>query len=221
MSPRFDDERLGAAYRKARGGAAAHGAHGAHGATCPDPAALLAAARGEGDEAARLGVLDAALRCAACRRELALLHAVAEPPPRATVGHNVWAGAWRRPGALAVAASALLVAGLVGVGRWRARLDGEVLRAVPGEPVLVAPASGAPLGADGVAFVWRRVPHAFAYVLEVDAADGTLLLTASTADTTRVVARGGLRPGELRWSVRARLDDGTERASESRPLRVR
>jgi hypothetical protein len=183
-----------------------------HTADCPTPDALLAALRGEGAEGQRLRVLDRALQCDACRREMALLHAVSEPPRRAVVARP-----WVRTTSLAIAASALLAVGLYGVRRRDGR--DEVTRAGPAELTLVAPAPGSVRG-DSVAFVWRPVAGAFEYTLEVDAADGAVLLTRSGADTAVVAPLPGAALGELRWSVRARLDDGSERRSESRPLRL-
>jgi hypothetical protein len=218
MSERFGDDELRAAYAQRD----AHGARddapaAAHRPDCPSPDALLAAVRGESPRAERLDVLDRALRCPACRREMALLHAVSEPPTRASAARGAWTA--RRFVPLAAAASVLVVVGALGIGRWRAR-EGEILRGAGGEPALVTPAAQAPVTGDSARFVWRAVPGAFRYTLEVDAADGTVLHTASTADTTLVVPLGTLAPGEHRWSVRARLDDGSERRSESRPLRV-
>jgi hypothetical protein len=244
MSDRFGgsaplgDDALRAAYADVHVG----GPGGAHGADCPGPDALLAAARGAGDEAERLRLLDIALRCASCRRELALLHALSEPPrPRGEHGsedHVVgdlavrrlavrgrgWGGGRLVP--LAAAASLLLVAGVFGVGRWRAGVDStdEPVRAAGtpgGDVVLVGPAAGATFTRASVPFAWHAVPGAFSYTLEVDAADGAVLYSARTADTALVAPLGSVAPGEHRWSVRARLGDGSERRSESRPLRLR
>ena len=221
MSERHDemsDDVLRAAYAEVHAG----GPAATHGPDCPTPEALLAASRGEGDAAHRLEVMNRALRCAACRRELALLHAVSEPPHAASrsAPHGACGGAWSRRAPLAAAASVLIAAGVFGVSRWRGAGE-EVTRAAGGDPALVAPAPAAALPAGPVRFTWRAVPGAFRYTVEVDAADGTVLYAAQTADTTLVVPLGGVAAGEHRWSVRARLDDGSERRSESRPLRLR
>ena len=72
MSRSFDDEALRAAYEPALRETST-----THGPDCPTETQLFAAVRGEGDEPERLRVLDHALKCPACRRDLALLHAVA------------------------------------------------------------------------------------------------------------------------------------------------
>jgi hypothetical protein len=213
-SDHLSGDELRAAY------ASATAAGATHRADCPSPDALRAAVRGEGggDPAERLRVLDRAFACPACRRELALLHAVSEPPPR---GRAAWeARPWGRLASLAAAASLLVAVGVYGVGRWGGGRE-EVTRAAAADPALVAPAPGAALAGGPVTFVWRRVPGAFRYTLELDAADGAVLYTAQTADTALVAPLGGVAAGEHRWSVRARLDDGSERRSESRPLRLR
>ena len=235
MTERFDDEELRAAYQAAGAavGSGSRAQEGAQRAACPEPDALLAAVRGEGAEAERLRVLDHALQCDACRREFALLHAVSPPPRRRSAVFDSLLGGrfasgrpWARVASLALAASVVIAVGLFGTQRWRQRAgDGganvEVMRGVNGGPALVAPADAATLAADSIAFAWRPVAGAFSYTLEVDAADGTVLFTAPTADTILVAPLGSSAPGEYRWVVRARLDDGSELRSESRPLRLR
>src|SRR3954462_314775 len=115
MSRDFDDEALRAAYEPALRESAMR-----HGPDCPTENELLSAVRGEGEEAKRLRVLDHALKCPACRPELALLHAVssgaASGVPSAMPDLS-----WRRWKPLALAASLVLAVGLAGVLRLRTR----------------------------------------------------------------------------------------------------
>lgn len=192
-----------------------------HGPECPSGEELLAAIRGEGEQAERLRVLDHALRCTACRRELALLHSVsgagirthrAAAPPRS----------WRRWVPAALAASVVLVVGVVGVDRWRERAQYEVGRSGSGgAPALVAPSAGSELAVGPVTFVWHQVPRALWYALEVDATDGTVLFTARSTDTLFAAPLTSAARGNNRWWVRAHLNDGSERHSETRRLRLR
>ena len=218
MSERFDDDELRAAY--VRVGAT----DTTRGAECPTPESLAAAVRGEwtGSDAERLHVLDHAMRCAACRPEAALLHALGAPPRRGVAMRDrVWPV--NRRATLAAAATVLVAVGLYGANRGQraTRADDLTRGTVDGDLALVAPASAAAGTSDSIAFVWRSVAGAFRYTLEVDAADGSVLYTATTVDTALVAPLGGVPRGEHRWSVRARLDDGSERHSESRPLRLR
>jgi hypothetical protein len=216
MSGRFDDEQLRAAYEPILSAS-----RSAHGPECPSPEALLAATRGEGPEPERLRVLDHALRCPACRPELALLHSVSSPKRDLRLV-PVRASAWRRFVPLAAAASVVLAVGLVTVDRWRQRAGEDAVRGgVAGASgiALIAPASEHAMSAGPVTFVWHPVAGAIQYALEVDDVDGTVLFTAQGADTVQTVAN--LSAGERRWFVRARMDDGSERRSVARVLRLR
>src|SRR5215218_1172637 len=113
MSDQFDDEQLRAAYEPSLRGRRAD-----HGASCPSPDALLAAVRGEGAERQRLEVLDHALRCNACRPELALLHSVSGPAAELKLVTRQ-RGSWQRFVPWAAAASIMLAVGLVTVDRLR------------------------------------------------------------------------------------------------------
>jgi len=194
-----------------------------YGPDCPTETELLAAVRGEGVEVERLRILDHALKCPACRRDLALLHAVSSATrtaPRAM--RNL---SWRQakvwvPAALA--ASLMLAVGVAGVVRSRAGGTEDVMRSgTAAEPGLVAPANGSAVRAGLVQFVWRPVPGVIQYTLEVDATDGTVIVSAPTRDTTFRATISPTAVGETRWMVRAKLEDGSEKRSESRVLRVR
>lgn len=183
---------------------------------CPAPEALMAALRGEGPEAERLRVLDHALRCPACRPELALLRTVSAGGTAET-GRRFRPGTWARA-VIPLAAAAVAV---LAVGVWFGqRRPVDVTRANGGgELALVEPAPGSALGDGPVTFVWRAVEGAIRYTLEVDAPDGTVVYSTETTDTTAGAALTAT--GELRWWVRAHLDDGSERRSEARVIRLR
>jgi hypothetical protein len=166
-------------------------------------------------------VLDHALKCPACRRELALLHAVAtgETPAAANTIREV---SWKRWAPAALAASLMLVAGLAGVARLRNRSGEDVTRAgASAGPALVTPANGAAVRPGLVQFVWRPIPGVIQYTLEVDATDGTVLYSSPTRDTTLRAPIGATAVGENRWLIRAKRQDGSEKRSETWVLKVR
>ena len=213
MNDRFTDEELRAAYT-ARPNQHAR----KHGRDCPSPEALLAALRGEGSEEERLRVLDHALKCDACRPELALLRSVsgaaeekssAAPAPRT----------WRRFAPMAAAAMIVLALGVVSVTQFLNR-GTNVMRGEANAVALITPPRAAVVSPASASFVWHRVPGALRYTLEVDAADGTVMMNTMTTDTARVV-RLSANTGDARWWVRAHMDDGTEKRSEAREIRIR
>jgi hypothetical protein len=218
MSRDFDDEALRAAYEPAL-----RESTPTHGPDCPSETALLSAVRGEGSEAERLRVLDHALRCPACRRDLALLHAVSGPnrTPARRAFRDV---SWRTWGPAALAASLVLGAGLAGVIRVRGRGAEEITRSgtsADGGPVLVTPANGAAVRVGPVEFVWRPISGVIQYVLEVDATNGTVLFSSLTRDTTLRASIAPAAVGDNRWLVRAKLQDGSEKRSETWVVKVR
>jgi len=216
MSSSFDDQELRAAYEPALRESAT-----THGPDCPTETELFAAVRGEGSEAERLRVLDHALKCPACRRELALLHAVSTGELRA-VSRKIPERSWMNWVPAALAASLVLVVGLAGVARVRHRRAEDVTRAGAAVgPALVTPANGAAVRTGLVSFVWRSVPGVIQYTLEVDATDGTVLLSSPTRDTTFRAPIAATAVGENRWLVRAKLQDGSEKRSETWVLKVR
>jgi hypothetical protein len=207
MTEPFQENELRAAWQPA-----ADGPLPAHRPDCPSPEALLAAIRGEGAPAERMAVLDRALTCDACRREMALLRSVSEPKPA------VARTGWQRMGPLALAASLLLAVGVYAVNRWRG--DDTVRDGSAGEPALISPAAG-DAGSGSVRFVWHPVPGALRYTMEVFAQDGTVLYSATTPDTVLAAPLDSLARGEHRWWIGARMDDGTDRHSEMRAIRLR
>ena len=121
-----------------------------------------------------------------------------------------------------MAASLVLAVGLAGVVRVRSRGPEEIMRAgAAAGPVLVTPASGAAVRAGLVRFVWRPIPGVIQYTLEVDATDGTVLFSSPTRDTTFMAPIAPTAVGDHRWLIRAKLEDGSEKRSETWVLRVR
>ncbi|HEX8851527.1 MAG TPA: hypothetical protein VF761_18510 [Gemmatimonadaceae bacterium] len=189
-------------------------------ASCPSPDALLALVRREGSDESRLETLDHAMSCPDCRGDFELLRAI-EGARRADADAGVRHIRWRRPmGVALVAALAAALALFAVLGPWQRSRPGEVYRGGPAEIGVVSPPAGASESAP-FTFTWHRVPRARGYVLEVFTPGGALRATRETADTTVTLSDAELGDGDYRWSVRARLDDGSERHSESRPLRLR
>ena len=196
-------------------------------ADCVSPPEILALVRREDGEERRLATLDHVLACTACRREFELLRAielageqagaVRQPAPRA------WAiGGWRQVAPLGLAAAVLLAVGL-GVWQRAPRHDGpDVERGASDSVTLLAPAADTAASAP-VTFVWRSVPGARRYELEVLDAGGTPVYGLTTSDTVVTLADARrLAPGaEYRWWVRVSNDAGSQRASPMRRLRVR
>src|SRR3954451_2437799 len=199
MSRDFDDEALRAAYEPALRESAMR-----HGPDCPTENELLSAVRGDGDETERLRVLDHALKCPACRRELALLHAVSSVAPRAA-RRVIRDLSWQRWMPAALAASLMLAVGLAGVVRRRTHGAEDITRAAAAAgPVLVAPPNGAAVGIGVARFVWRPIAGVIQYTLEVDATDGTVLVSSLTRDTTFSATIPATAVGENRWLIRAK-----------------
>ena len=194
---------------------------------CVSPEAMLALVRREGPEAERLATLDHVMACAACRREFDLLRSIelaGAESDSASVARRPPGRSWRHGAPFAIAAALLVAVGLGVRDRGRSRDDvarDDVTRGAGDGVTLVAPAteiaSGAPL-----VFVWHPDSGASRYLLEVLAADGSVVLSESTSDTTvtpREATR--LRPGvSYSWWVRSVGDGGTQRASSVRPLRL-
>jgi hypothetical protein len=226
----MSDEQLRLAYARARDDRIE-----ANRLDCPSLEALLALVQREGPESRRIETLDHASGCAACRRELEVLRSVdragralgaergGEAAGDRTIIHRAgWRTGWRRAAPMALAATLLLAVGL-GVGqRFWGRGLSDAPRAGAGEVALVSPAEGGAVTTAALTFVWRSVPQARRYVLEVMTDDGALLLARPTTDTSVTVALpAGRDRGTYRWSVRAQLVDGSERRSAAWRLRTR
>ena len=211
-------------------------------ATCPDPEALLALARGNVPDTERWALADHLSRCAPCRREFALLQlaganevttaaptpaadpALAPNRPAANVGQRtVNAHWWRARAPLAIAATLAVTVGL-GVGlrdRWPtpAATPDDVLR---GSPATSPTASALrTLGPDDP-LAWPAVPDAVTYDAELLDDTGRLVAECRTQDTTCVMsapadapdALGTIASGQrLELIVRARGLDGVEQTA--------
>jgi hypothetical protein len=185
---------------------------------CPAPEVLLATVEREGPETTRLHVLDHAAACAECLRDLELLRAVTEAGgARQRVPTSA---RWLAGVPLALAAAALVVALSLNSSLRDSRRQPDTPRGEASPVALLTPADGGGAAASALAFTWHRVPVARRYTLEVVTTDGAVALRSETADTT-VTAAGALRAGEYRWWVRAQTEDGAERRSATRLLRVR
>ncbi len=182
-------------------------------AACPGADALGDLAARRGTETGRLALLDHVMQCTACRRDLDLLLVADRAGARSTMA----------PRWVAVAAAAILVIGVGGVGArvlLRERAP-EVERGGAAALRPVSPEEGTTATAP-VMLTWRAAPGAQQYRVEVLAADGAPLWSAATADTSAtipdaVVARGG----EYGWWVTGRLADGATISSPVTPFSVR
>ena len=184
----------------------------------PSPEALAALARREGPEADRLATLDHVMSCADCKRDFALLRSV----ERAGVESGAAGRAGARRGWLlpaALAASFLLA---VGIGRSVLQSRDDTVRgdASASAVTLVQPGPEAAAG-DSLSFVWRPVPGARRYELELLDAGGAVAALATTSDTAAALpAARTLPPGNYRWWVRATTSDARTLHSPLRPLRL-
>jgi hypothetical protein len=181
---------------------------------CPSVEALEALAGRTGAESARLATLDHVMKCAACQADFELFRAI----------HG--AGKSTRPALAprwyAIAAAAVLV---VGMSFFALRDSPPLMRgdsAAAGGPVPIAPRGDVEV-ATTRRFVWRSVPNAIRYAVELLETGGRVRATAAVTDTVwqlpdSVQLRSGL---ELDWWVRAELPGGREERSPFVRLRVR
>jgi hypothetical protein len=211
-----ETERLQSLYsRRVAAGNAGDGTH----ATLE---AILAVVQREGLEAARLSTLEHIMACAACHREYQWLTAVdeagaeAEGTAGATSARPWWGGQ-----RLALAASLAAAVGVAVVLSGVLRKGAERERGGAGDIAVTAPAGRVAAGAP-ITFAWRAVPGASRYVLEVQRADGSVVLADTTADTTATVADPArLKPDSAyRWWVREVTDGSEPRSSAFRDLRL-
>ena len=189
-------------------------------ADCPTPEALEALAKRQGSEDQRLATLDHVMACADCRQELELLRAI-EQAGRAETGASTKHMRWRRPFVLALGTALAAGAALVAVlGPWSARQNRTVvMRGAAPDVRLAAPANDTVVSPGGLTFVWRSVPDARRYTLEVLTPSGAVRARRETSDTTTAISAAELGAGDLRWTVRADMDGG-ELHSPTRRLRV-
>lgn len=142
------------------------------------------------------------------------------PPPELTTtleaNRRSMPLAQRIPRWIHVVIALLILAGAITL--WRG------LRLDPGPSgsngmMLLSPAAGKAPDAL-TTFVWRPVPGATTYVLEVVDQGNKVLVSGETADTTLLMAQAALPAvaRDLRWRVTARRGDGTEISSNERTI---
>ncbi|MGZ8467828.1 MAG: hypothetical protein ACXW61_00265 [Gemmatirosa sp.] len=127
---------------------------------------------------------------------------------------------WTRPGV--AAAGALLIAVTLGGGAWWQAwhaspnaVDAETLRAAAVAATEIALVTPVVVAGAEARTTWRAVPGATRYHVDVLDADGAVVPTQATSDTTAMLP-DTLRPpagARYEWSVRARLGDGSTRRS--------
>jgi hypothetical protein len=194
---------------------------------CASPDDLIALVERRGAEDTRLRTLDHVMSCRACQPEFELLRSAT----RASSELAALEMGARSPGAssarwissqMGLAAAAVLV---IALGTWavvRMSGDGSAEQVMRGAEavVLIEPARNT-AAASPARFVWRRVPSATDYDLEVRNAAGDVVYATRTADTALVLpADRQLEPGkEYVWSVGVLLEDG--RQPRSAPARFR
>jgi len=182
-------------------------------AGCVPEDLLLAVAKGDAPITKRPAVLDHVAQCPECRAEFELLRTVTGERPAAR----------RRVPVLALAASVAAVA--LGVAVWQVTRAPEqradVPRGVRGDIALVGPPGGVPVTMP-ILLVWRGVPDAARYDVELLDSRGGVVLAASTTDTTLSLPdTARLSAGrEYHWWVRATRYDGTQLRSLAERFRL-
>ena len=169
-------------------------------AHCPPLERLRAVAEDGPGEGERLSVMDHVSRCLPCQRDLALLTQVVATRPRSR-----WYRA--RPWMAAAATAVLALVGLRSFGlRETSVLRGERETTV----ITVSPAGTVTRGTVG-SLVWRGVPGATRFEVEILTTEGELIFSDTVRDTVALVSPPITTVGEYRWRVTAVQADG-ERA---------
>jgi hypothetical protein len=173
---------------------------------------MEALASGAGPEAQRLATLDHVMKCAACQQDFELFRAL----------HG--AGRSERPAVAprwyAIAAAAVLV---VGIAFFASRDAGPVMRGDSEmAAALVSPVGDVP-AAEARRFVWRAVPNAERYAVEVLERGGGVRASATLSDTVwQLPDSVQIRSGDdLEWLVRAEMPDGRQLRSPVTSIRLR
>ena len=176
-------------------------------AECPSPDALEALVTRAGAEESRLATLDHVMSCVACKQDFELLraiHAAEQVNTQARPRRSVTP--WLAAAVVLVAAGALTVTELKRPNPTRGSSPSSDIALV---------------GAMNGSLVWRAIPDAVRYDVEIVDASGVTIFHASVAsagDTTAALPTT-LPSGSLSWWVRATLRDGSERRSAIIPLR--
>jgi hypothetical protein len=180
---------------------------------------IVSLIRREGSEPDRLATLEHVMSCDPCHRDYEWLKAVDQAATVAGAGEAGGTPLWRRA-PLALAATVLIAVG-AGLLIGRLRPGGETVRGPEGEIALVAPGDTAS-GVGVLAFIWRPLPEASGYVLELQRPDGDVVLSDTTTDTLLALAdpEAMLPPAEYRWWVRELTEGSEPRSSSLRALRL-
>jgi len=183
---------------------------------------MLSLLRREGAEEQRLEVLDHVMGCGPCSSEFELLRSIEEAGARTAerAGLAVLRIPRRLAVPLALAASLILV---VTVGqRFRSPERTDVERGTTDGVTLLAPPLEISAGTPPT-FVWKPVPGAESYQLEVLDERSTVVWGTQTKETSVTISDAFLlAPGKTyRWWVRTSTASGNQRASAVRSLRIR
>ena len=180
---------------------------------------IVSLIRREGSEEERLATVEHVMSCAGCHRDYEWLKSVDQAATETWRGVEA-ARPLRRRLPLALAATVLVALG-AGLLLARLRPGGETVRGDGGEIALVAPRDTA-AGLGVLTFIWRPLPEASGYVLEVQRDDGAVAFTDTTSDTLLAIAdpEAMLPPADYRWWVRELTDGAEPRSSAYRDLRL-
>jgi hypothetical protein len=175
-------------------------------AGCPSPEAIEALIAQTGREASRLATLDHVMSCAACKEEFELLRAI-------NAAERVNAGVARPRRSVApwlAAAVVVIAAGALTLTQLQRSGSNPTRGASSSDIALVGTVSGS--------LIWRAIPDAVRYDVEIVDASGATIFHARVADTTAALP-STLPSTPVSWWVRATLRDGSERRSAIIPLR--
>lgn len=186
---------------------------------CPTPEQLQALAEsGQGGDSANLKTMDHIFGCAYCRADFALLRSVRSGVAAADNGSSNAPArrSWFNGPRIAIAASILFAIGIGNESLRRTRTSEVRNASEANDVVLVSPPDGSIVAAVPT-FVWRKVPGAAAYEVQLVDTTGVVITTQITSDTVFIPnAEDRARIAALKsfdWFVSARRSDGNERRS--------
>jgi hypothetical protein len=178
---------------------------------CPTVDEIHALVKREGDESARLRLLDHVMQCPECRKEFDLLRSVELSRPKAVASNwKLWA----------FAATLVLVAGATVV--WQMIMvepaRDDILRGASGQLQLVSPQERAAVRLPAT-LTWHSVPGAPSYRVELLDGSGSTIWSFEAADTTLLLVNPPV--GEVvSWKVVAEFPGGLPLESPTRQLRI-
>lgn len=203
----MDDNTLRATYKRVRE------ARSTARQGCPSAEAVEALAKVRVHSEATASVFDHVLACRACTEEYELLRSIhAVQRPAVTPAMRRWAP-------LALAAGAILAVGLAGV--WRAR-ESDTVRGGASEVTLVGPPTAVGRG-DSLHLVWRAVPNAASYRVDLLQPTGGLIASVVASDTSAAVSLAQLASTltEFDYLVVASRGDGNQLRSSLHRVTVK